>query len=212
MFNYSEKTIVNKQFKMNELFKLIKADKTMKTSTENIASVCLTHVLSPTTTNLEPSKNVKEIYVINIDIKTKEMPDKFIEALNKQILFQTLFKVCYNSDVKYICSLKVFDENYNMKVLKTYSTDWQKQLHKDLPITTKLEEVYKTIIANIVGYGFRIDETFNDYMERTSNIKRQKIEIERLIKLMNAEKQPNIKMNINDRIKQMEKDLQRMEE
>lgn len=212
MFNYSEKTIVEKQFKMNELFKLIKADKAMKFCAENITSVCLSYVLSPNTTNLEPSDNVKEIYIIKIDVKTKDVPEKFIDALNKQILFQTLFKVCYNTDVKYICSLKEFGENSTMKILKTYSTDWQPQLKQDLPITTKLDIVYKTIIANIVGYPFRLDEKFNDYMERTSTIKRQKLEIDRLTKLMNTEKQPNIRMNINDKIKQMKKNLQYVEE
>ena len=212
MFNYNEKTIFNKQFKINELFKLMKADKEIKQDAQCITAIALSNVLSPNTTNLEPSENVKEIYIIKIEINAKEIPNKFIEAFNRQILFQTLFKVYYNTDVKYICSLKEFGKDSNMKILKTYSTDWQKELQQDLPITTKLDTMYKAIIENITGFVFRQDESFNDYMERTSSIKRQKLEIERLTKLMNSEKQPNIRMNMNDKIKQMQNDLQKMEE
>ena len=43
-------------------------------------------------------------------------------------------------------------------------------------------------------------------------IKKQKNEIEKQTKIMNAEKQPNIKMKLNDEIKQMKKELQELEE
>lgn len=210
MFNYNDKTIANIVFKMNELFKTIKADKTVKTDAVNIVAVKLSNILSPERTNLEPSENVKEIYIVEIDMKSSQVPEKFIDAFNRQINFQTLFKVCYNDKVKYISSPKTFNED-GMKVLKTYSTDWQQPLKQDLPITTKLEVVYKKIIENIVLYPFKLDETFENYIERQSSIKKAKQEIERLTKTMNAEKQPDIRMAMNDKIKQLKIELQEME-
>ncbi len=47
MFNYSEKTKVDMQFKMLELFRTIKADKQIKADAGNIVKVVLSNVLSP---------------------------------------------------------------------------------------------------------------------------------------------------------------------
>ena len=47
MFKYSEKTEINMQFKMLELFRTIKADKIVKQDAGNIASVKLANILSP---------------------------------------------------------------------------------------------------------------------------------------------------------------------
>lgn len=72
MFNYSEKTKVDIKFKMLDLFKTIKADKSVKTDASNVVSVVLSNTLSPERTNLEASENVKEIYVIDIILNSKE--------------------------------------------------------------------------------------------------------------------------------------------
>ena len=68
------------------------------------------------------------------------------------------------------------------------------------------------MIAKLTLYPFRIDEDFKQYVDRMSAIKKQKSEIEKQTKIMNAEKQPNIKMKLNDEIKQMKKELQELEE
>lgn len=149
--------------------------------------------------------NVKEIYIIRFDLKNKTTPEKFIEAFNKQITFQVLFKFCFGAEVKYLTAIKTFDEKMN--ILKTYQTEWQKDLQSDFPLTTKLETIYKVMLSNITGINFRADETFEAYIERNSAIKRQNLEIDRLTRIMNAEKQPNIKMNLNDKIKQLKKEL-----
>lgn len=208
MFKYSEKTIADKPFKLTDQFKLMKANKEIKQDAVNIENIMLTNVLSPASTNLTPSDNVKEIYIIQLDLKNKTTPEKFIEAFNKQINFQVLFKFCSGAEVKYLTAIKTFGEN--MKILKTYQTEWQQPLSLDFPLTTKLETVYKAILSNITGIVFRADETFELYIERNSAIKRQNLEIDRLTRIMTAEKQPNIKMNINDKIKQLKKNLEEM--
>ena len=69
MFKFSEKTQVNMQFKMLELFRTIKADKVVKADAGNVTKVTLSNVLSPDRTNMESSDNVKEIYVFDIELK-----------------------------------------------------------------------------------------------------------------------------------------------
>ena len=210
MFKFSEKTQVNIQFKMLELFRTIKADKVVKADAGNVTKVTLSNVLSPDRTNMESSDNVKEIYVFDIELNSNKIPEKFIEALNKSINFQTLLTLRYNDKVKYIIAVKIIDDE-KIKILKTFESDWQEETLDDMPSSVKLENIYKQMIAKLTFYPFRTSEDFKQYVERMSAIKKQKSEIEKQTKIMNAEKQPNIKMKLNDEIKQMKKELQELE-
>lgn len=211
MFKFNEKTQVNVQFKMLELFRTIKADKVVKADAGNVTKVTLSNVLSPDRTNMESSDNVKEIYVFDIELNSNKVPEKFIEALNKSINFQTLLTLKYNDRVKYIIAVKIIDDE-KIKILKTFESDWQEETLDEMPSSVKLENIYKQMIAKLTLYPFRLDEDFKQYVDRMSVIKKQKSEIERQTKIMNAEKQPNIKMKLNDEIKQMKKELQDLEE
>ena len=210
MFKFNDKTQVNMQFKMLELFRTIKADKVVKADAGNVTKVTLTNVLSPDRTNMESSDNVKEIYVFDIELNSNKVPEKFIEALNKSINFQTLLTLKYNDKVKYIIAVKIIDDE-KIKVLRTFESDWQKETLAELPITNKLENIFKEMISTITSYPFRQDETFAEYVIRLDSIKKLKSETEKQTKTMNNEKQPNIRMALNDKIKQMKKELQKLE-
>lgn len=211
MFNYSEKTKVDIKFKMLDLFKTIKADKSVKTDAGNIVSVILSNTLSPEKTNLEASENVKEIYVIDIILNSKRVPEIFVNAFNRFIEFQTLFRLHFQDEIKYIGSIKTFSDE-KMKILKTFESNWKKEEKFDFPFTTKLEKVFKEMLKYVVGYSFRQDESFENYVKRLDEIKKLKSEIDKQIRLMTAEKQPNIKMALNDKIKEMKRNLQELEE
>ena len=207
MFNYNKNTEVNIPFKLLELFRTIKADKKVKADADNVVSVKLANTLSPAKTGLEPSDNVKEIYVIDIDLNSNKVPILFLDAFNKYIEFQTLFRLHYKDECKYVSSIKVFDEE-KMKVLKTFETNWKKVEIQSLPITTKLDTLFKNMIQYITSYSFRQDESFEDYISRLDTIKKLQLDILKQTKIMNAEKQPNLRMALNDKIKLMKKELQ----
>lgn len=210
MFKFSEKTQANITFKILELFRTLKVDKQVKADASNITEVKLANILSPERTFMESSEQVKEIYVIDITLTSRNVPMKFIDAFDKYIEFQTLFKLIYREEVKYISSIKQFIEE-KMKILKTFESDWQKEELKEFPITNKLENVFKEMISNITSTSFRQGESFEDYILRLDAIKKSKSEIEKLTKTMNNEKQPNIKMAMNDKIKQLKNELTIME-
>lgn len=211
MFEYSEKTVVNINFKMLELYRTIKAGKEIKTDAQVVSKVVLANTLSPERTNLEPSDNVKEIYVMDVLLNSKTVPNKFIDALNKYMNFQILFRLHYGNETKFIVAPKTFSED-KVKVLKTFESDWKQAEKQAFPITNKLENVFKAMISFVANKPFRQDETFDQYADRMNQIKRHLSEIEKLTKARDSEKQPNTKMAINSQIKALKKELQEMEE
>ena len=141
MFNYSEKTFVGMEFKKNDLLKMLKADKKIKSEFSSVESVRLTNIISPERTLLEASRQVKEIYVIEIVLNSKSIPMFFVDTFNKYIEFQTLLVLRFKNEVKYISSLKLFTED-KMKVMKTFESEWQKEEKVEFPITNKLKYVF----------------------------------------------------------------------
>ena len=133
MFNYSEKTFVGMEFKKNDLLKMLKADKKIKSEFSSVESVRLTNIISPERTLLEASRQVKEIYVIEIVLNSKSIPMLFVDTFNKYIEFQTLLVLRFKNEVKYISSLKLFTED-KMKVMKTFESEWQKETKFDFPV------------------------------------------------------------------------------
>ncbi len=210
MFNFSNKTQTDITFKMSDLIKQLKADKQVKADASKVAEVKLTNILSPERTFMEASDQVKEIYIIELSLTSKSVPTMFIDVFNKYIEFQTLFKLIYKNEIKYISSIKQFADE-KMKVLKIFESDWQNDTSQELPITNKLENVFKTIISNITGVSFKKDETYSNYISRIEAIKKLKSEIEKQTKIMNNEKQPNLRMALNDKIKEMRKQISEIE-
>ena len=100
MIELSSKTRVDKRFKLNELFKLTAADKTIKDSAKNVLSVTLTNVLSKDTLNLRQTGTVKEIYVFVIELSSDVIPAPFITALDKAINLHTIFVLRYDGKEK----------------------------------------------------------------------------------------------------------------
>ena len=210
MFNYPDKTKVNKQFTLKELFKLINCDKELTLNASSIDSICLSNVLSKSTTNINESENVKEIYIIDVFLKENIVPNKFIDRFNKNINFQTLFRIHFKENTKYIMSLKTFTDD-KANILLTFESDWQKVTEKQFPSTLKLVNVFKEMLKYVSGYEIKDEESFEEYVQRFNQIKKLKSEIAKLTKQVNAEKQPNLKMELNDRLKQVKKQLQELE-
>ena len=206
MFIYSEKTAVNIQFKMLELFRTIKADKLVKNDATIVNKVILSNILSKDRTNLEESEFVKEIYVIDLYLTTKKVPSLFLDTLNKSINLQVLFRLHYNDSVKYIISIKLYDEE-KLKILKVFESDWQEESKEEMPQIIKLESLFKCMIAKISTYPFKTEENFNKYVDRYAIIVKMQNEIDKLIKKRDAEKQPNLKMRLNDEIREKRKEL-----
>ena len=210
MYKFNDKTLVNKQFKLTELFKLVKANKEIKAEASNVLNISLARVLSEQTIFLEPCDYVKEIYIFKVELASTQVPYKFIDLLDRQIKFETVFVFCYENEFLYYASIKNFESDC-IKITKTFQTNWIEKLENNFPITNKLDEVYKDIIATISCLKFHKNESYAEYVNRYVEINKLKKQIEKLTKTRDAEKQPNTKMAINSQIKELKRELEQLE-
>lgn len=207
MFNYSENTRRNKELKIKELLKLIDADKNIKKEAAQIEKMILSHILSADTMNMRASENVKEIYIIDVLLKERFIPLDFIKEVDKEINFQTIFRFKCNKDTLFVTSLKIIEEE-KVKMLSTFKTEWMVIEKRDFNFTSNLENIYKQFLEVISSVKFLPNEDLADFDKRVIKIKKLQAEISKYKRIMIIEKQPNIKMAINDKIKKYQKQLE----
>ena len=70
MFEFSSKTQLNRQFKLSDLFRQMNASREVKKDAAGIEKVTLTNVISPKTLNCGADREIKEIYVFEIDVSS----------------------------------------------------------------------------------------------------------------------------------------------
>lgn len=211
MFELSSKTQVNRKFKMSELYKVMGADKTVKADAANVLSLTLTNVLNNDTLNFSAKGEVKEIYLFEIVLDTKTVPSLFISSLDKATNFHTAFILRCGSESMIYGAFKEYGEK-GMKVGKYYSTDWTAEKLIALPLgVNSLDEIYTAIIDELIPITARQAESTKDFVARYGEVVKLKKEIEKLQRLVDTEKQPKRRFELNDELKQKKKELENLE-
>lgn len=210
MFQFSSTTKVDKEFKLNELFKLIKASKELKSHSQNILSVKMTNALSEQTTKLKPTNEVNEIYVIKVGLNSPNVPYEFLKQFDKAVHFQVLYKLVYENKVKYLTGYKTITDN-KVSQTRVFETDWISPALKELPLLKNLAELYKQILAEIATIKFREDEDIKSYITRLVEIEKLQKDFKKIEKLAQSEVQPKKKLEYNEQLREIYKQIKEKE-
>ena len=211
MFVFSSKTQVNKKFRFQELFKLMSADNAVKVDAKTVLSVTLANVLSSDTLNLPTKGKVKEIYVFDIELSSKTIPALFISTLNKAINLHTIFVLHHDGKEMLYGAYKELTEK-GVKIGKYYGTDWKDQSEQiTVPLdVTSLDEIYKAMIGTLIPLDADDEENTSDFVARYEQVTKLKKEIDKLQSRVDAEKQSKKRFELNEQLKQMKKELEKI--
>ena len=209
MFEFNSKTAVNKEFKIREIFKMIKAGKSLKDNANSIERILLSNVLSEQTLNIKSDDSCREIYVFNIVLKEKQIPTDFIKEFDKFIELHTYFIFQYEDEVKEICIYR-FIEDKNIKRIKLYESEWMEKEFKELPHCMSIKEVYDNLIFDLLPIKVRDNEDINSFIERYNNIEKIKKEISSLEKKAFKESQSKKKFEIGRLLRNKRENLHKL--
>ena len=211
MFDLSSKTKVNRKFRLAELYKMMGADKEVKSDAKNIISIVLKNVISKDTMNLSSGGKVKEIYVFDIELDKKEIPTLFISSLDKAINLHTVFILhCENEQILYGCFKERTEKG--VKLGKYYKTDWTTNTEPiALPLNvTSIDDIYTAIIDVLIPIEANVGEQTSDFVARFDKINKLKAEIDRKQKQVDNERQSKRRFELNDELKALKKELEKI--
>lgn len=209
MFNFSSKTLVNKEYKLSDFLKQIKANKKVKEDAKKIDKILFQNVITANSINAEEEKNYKNIYVIKIILKCDTLPKLFIEELDKNIAFHTYFVCEYDNKV---CTLVAFKDIGRKITIDTryYCHEFRKEELIDVPVVDKVSDAYKLMLEYEIGIKSRKTETPEEYISRVNAINKLEFQISKNEKRIQYETQPKKKFKYNEQLRSYKKELQEL--
>lgn len=165
MFQFSSRTEVNKQFKLSDLFKQMNASKEARKDAAVIESIVLKNVLSPNTLYCEADKEIKEVYVFEITVSSRYVPETFIKELDNSIKLHTLFNV---RDGGY--ELSMISYKIGSTKGKYFSTNWEVDDDYPIPPVNSVPELYKFILSKFLKCPPFESETADEYIKRYNQL------------------------------------------
>lgn len=215
MLNIPDRTLFNRRIPKVKFYKQIEADtKLERKFIDEIGTITWKYKLSKETTNLEPTKEVEEIQIFEINLKEKHISGGVLQNIDRIIPYPILFILKYKDDVKLSIAYKErnkTDEN-KMVINSYYQSGWMKgdELNIDILKGLNLEDVYNNIIRQLIPIESTPADNIEKLMELDERQKSLKREIDRLEKKTKKEKQFNRKVDFNIQLQKKQKELEEL--
>ena len=201
MYGLPQTTEVRKQLPKKAIYAKFELKPSQRESFDaDIARIDIVAVISPSTVPaIAEGKEVKEIYLLTLQMKRKEYDSKNIALLTKLIPQRMVFVLQFEEQTQFAI--------YHTKLI---TSAWQLTTHNSLLITIKglnLDTVWENIVTHIgeieVTDGNTLAEQIVADYAHAKLIK----QIELLEKKARAEKQPRKKLELFEKIKELKKKL-----
>jgi hypothetical protein len=179
---------------------------------KDVEKTVWSYKLSPETINIPARDDIHEIQVITIKQKNLKLSDKILNTIDNAIPSPVLFHLKYAGKAKYAISYKRQSKAYkNKSVLSSYlESDW---INNDadcieLPLALNMKDLYHSILMSMSPLSLKKGETIESLISRIDLIQDKKKEAKKLRKKINIEKQYNRRMELNQILNKVNKDIE----
>jgi len=209
MFDFSSKTLVNKEYKLSDILAQIKASKDVRENAKKIIKIIFQNVITANSINGREDEEYKNIYVIRITLKERSIPKLFIEELDKNIAFHTYFIFEFNGEIASMIAFKEIGIKTKINS-KYYLNSFRKEEVVIVPLVSSVREAYVFLLSYQVGIKTRKNESPNEYITRVKAINRLKFQISKTETGIIYETQPKMKFKYNERLRKYKKDIEEL--
>ena len=201
MYGLPQTTEVRKQLPKKAIYAKFELKPSQRESFDaDIARIDIVAVISPSTVPaIAEGKEVKEIYLLTLQMKRKEYDSKNIALLTKLIPQRMVFVLQFEEQTQFAI--------YHTKLI---TSAWQLTTHNSLLITIKglnLDTVWENIVTHIGEIEVTDGNTLAEQIVADDAHAKLIKQIELLEKKARAEKQPRKKLELFEKIKVLKKKL-----
>ena len=213
MFSYPKKAEFNRVVPKNKIYAHAKPSKRVRELfVSEVGEILWKYKLSPETTNLPARHGITEIEVFEIALRTPELDEAVLQAMDRAIPFPLLFQLRYGEQVSFATSYKRPSEADDTKwvIEATFHTPFLHHssfiLHP-LPVSLDLASLYEHIVRRHIPVPPRVGESLADHVARFRAIEAKKRERHQLEARLGREKQFNRKVDLNAALRSLTADL-----
>lgn len=199
MINLPKQCEVNKIIPKSVIYSHVNISNNLKKEFVNkIGKIYWKYKISEDIINIAKTDEVEEIEVFELVLKEKYNCKNIINIITKSIPYQILFVIKYDEEFQY--AIKYED--------KIYFSEWNEDLNFDFT-GLNLKSIYDNIIKEINN----IDESKNDIdyeLSKRNDLYQLENEIKKLENKMKSEVQFNKKVELNEQILKLKKELEEL--
>lgn len=203
MFKLPESTNIKKIIFKNKIFDKyrdeLKGKKKEKFDRE-IGRIIIINEISEKTIKLSKTKEISSIFVIKIELKTRDYTDSNIVLITK----------LFGQNILYILN---FEDEYKLAVYKDklITSPWNREDQIDLSLQgLDLLSVWKNLIIKVGDIDLEDGKTLEEQIEIDDRRTKLEKEIQRLNGRKRKEKQINKKFEIRDQILKLKDELEKL--
>ena len=209
LFSLPHTTKVNKVIPKNT-FDSYTTTKHKKLLSEHVYRIVWAHKISSETTNLN-TKEIKEIQVFKIELKSKQDIQPILDMIDKSIPYTIIFMIEYEGLIYLSTSSKhphPINED-NSVIDWTFQTDWFNPDENPYKINLKknIDTVFHDFCVQLSGKPTFETKSLGDIIAYSKTVKALESEIDKLKSSITNCKQFNRKVELNLKLKEVERQL-----
>ena len=216
MFTLPKSTEFNKRIPKQKFYNHLTLSPTLKkVFTEQIDTIIWKNKIAPSTLSLAAGKTVTEIEVFEVNLRSELKDDAVLRQIDKEIPYHILFILKYlDKSQAWIGYKEESSGNTAFKVSAYYHTEWETDEDLTLSIDgLDMDAVYENFVRQISGGRLDkadVTESLKNSVERDEVRKKLQKQINALEKKSRAEKQWNLQMEIDEEIRKLKKEMEKI--
>ena len=231
-FDYPKSAAFGRVLPKNKIYEHAGANTALKDLfVREVDQIVWRYKLAPETTNLSATKSVAEIQVFDISLKTRQLDEAVLRAIDKAIPFPLIFELSHGGKRKAMAAYKRPSEADSAKwvISEYFATDWVSDAatRSPLPVALNLGAMYDALLGGIMAglplapAGFeeagqvafdhaRPAERLADRVQRMEAIRAKTRDVERIKARLGREKQFNKRVGVNAELRAAKLELERL--
>lgn len=173
---------------------------------DQVDQIIWRYKLAPETINLPATKTVTEIQVFSITLRTSELAEDVLLAIDRAVAFPIIFELLHGGKRKVTAAFKrPSAANSGKWVVSAYfSSGWEAEDNprQSLPTALNLGALYDRLLSALMPKGVGSTEPIEVRVERIETIRAKEREIARIKARLSRETQFNKRIAINAELRE----------
>ena len=199
---FPDRTHYGKNLPKNKIFEFATPSRKVRSLfVKEVEQIIWKYNLTTESTNLQATASVKEIQILALELRTKELTVEILRTIDLAIPSPIIFELLYGTNIKYAACYKRPSEADKKKwVISNYFfSDWMKKDSPavDLPVALNLGGLYQSLLTSLCPLPLKQGESIDSLVSRADKLHAYQREAEKIERRISKEVQFNRKVELN---------------
>ena len=212
LYKFPQQAKVDRLIPKNKFYEQGKANtKIEQLFVNQVENIRWAYKLASSTIHLQDQEDLKEIQIFRVKSRVEDLDVSILSFIDKLILTPIIFEVVYQDKVKVVATYKRLNQADKTKAVigQYYASEWLEDHDRiELPIYLKLADLYEHFIAQILPIASSKDQENDDesvsielQLQKAQQLETLQKQLDKLKSKLRTEKQFNRKVELNNQIR-----------